>query len=108
MHCHSFHNSATTQLFCLFSSQWRGCVEGPITPGTSSESILEEHADDGHHCQSAVSNLGRKLFGLLRRITGSQHLEAIVTWSSGFVIREAAAEFTEAEVGSNLSPTKTR
>ena len=36
-------------------------VVGPITPGRASQSILKEHADDGHHGQASVGKLGIKL-----------------------------------------------
>ena len=65
---------------------------------------LEEHADDGHHGQAAVCKLGRQLFGLLSRVRGGQHLEAVVARSSALVIIEAAAELHEAEVRGNLCP----
>ena len=65
---------------------------------------LEEHTDDRHHREAAVCQLGRELFGLLSRIRGGQHLEAIVTGSSALVVIESTAELYEAKVRGNLRP----
>jgi len=43
------------------AAQRRVSVQGPVTPGRASEAVLEEHSDDGHHGQTSVRQLGRKL-----------------------------------------------
>jgi len=47
------------------SPQRRVRVEGPITPSRSSQTILEKHADDGHHRQAAVVDLCQQALLLL-------------------------------------------
>mmetsp|Transcript_75768 Transcript_75768/g.120049 ORF Transcript_75768/g.120049 Transcript_75768/m.120049 type:complete len:371 (+) Transcript_75768:498-1610(+) len=42
----------------LKGPQRRVGVKGPVTPSLSCQTILEEHADDCHHCQSSVRQLG--------------------------------------------------
>ena len=69
-----------------------------------SRSCLEEHADDGHHGEAAVGELGRQLLGFLSRVGGGQHLEAIVAGGAGLVVIEATAELHESEVRGNLRP----
>ena len=69
-------------------------------------SHLEEHSDDGHHCQPAVRQLGRQLFGFLRGVAGGQDLEAKVACcgrrASGLVLGNLA----EGHVGKDLSPAR--
>ena len=72
---------------------------------TDHAECLEEHADDGHHGQAAVCKLGRQLFGLLSRVRGGQHLEAVVAQSSALVVIEAAAELHEVEVRRQSVPS---
>jgi len=52
----------------LKGTQGRCCVQGPITPCRSSESILEEHTNDCHHRKATIGNLCAQLFGLLLSI----------------------------------------
>jgi len=86
-------------------TQRRSSVIGPVTPGASGQAILKEHADDRHHGQSAVGQLGRQLLGLLLGIRRSQHLEAVVTRGAALVVIEATAELDKAKVRSDLSPS---
>ena len=56
---------------------------------------LEKHPDDGHHRKSSVSKLRRKLFRLLSRVAGGQHLESEITccsWCSGRLVLRNLAE----------------
>ena len=69
-------------------------------------SVLEKHADDSHHGQSAVRELCRQLLRLLLSIGGSQHCEAVVTGGAGLVVIEATAELDKAEVRSDLGPSR--
>merc|ERR1712061_468096 len=42
-----------------FESSERGTsVQIPIAPSATREAILEEHADDGHHSEATIGNLG--------------------------------------------------
>mmetsp|Transcript_81182 Transcript_81182/g.205187 ORF Transcript_81182/g.205187 Transcript_81182/m.205187 type:complete len:289 (-) Transcript_81182:343-1209(-) len=78
-----------TQLV-LKGSQRRVCVESPISIRGSSQSILEEHSHDRHHCQAAIRQLSVQLPGLGCRVRGREHLEAkvaISTWSAGRLVR---------------------
>ena len=50
-----------------------------ITRKLTCQAILEEHADDGHHCQTAVRDLGGELLLQLSWVAGGQDLEAEVT-----------------------------
>jgi len=45
----------------LEGTQRRVSVEIPVTPGRSSEAILVEHTNDGHHGQAAVGDLSVQL-----------------------------------------------
>ena len=67
--------------------------------------VLEEHANDSHHRETSVCQLGRQLFRLLSRVAGRQDLEAEVArcgWGAGrLVLRNLA----EGHVGKNLTPT---
>mmetsp|Transcript_22408 Transcript_22408/g.46186 ORF Transcript_22408/g.46186 Transcript_22408/m.46186 type:complete len:391 (+) Transcript_22408:530-1702(+) len=40
-------------------------VKGPVAPGLSCQSVLEEHANDRHHRQASIGNLCRELLLLL-------------------------------------------
>mmetsp|Transcript_67777 Transcript_67777/g.147635 ORF Transcript_67777/g.147635 Transcript_67777/m.147635 type:complete len:223 (+) Transcript_67777:318-986(+) len=75
------HGSFGTKL-TLEGTEGNMRVESPIAPGAASEAILEGHADDGHHCQTAISALGIVLLDLLRWVAG-QHLEGEVSCGNG-------------------------
>ena len=66
---------------------------------------LEEHSDDGHHCKSAVCQLGRKFFGFLLRVGRSQDLETKVSRRSRCARRLILGNLAECHVGQDLSPT---
>merc|ERR550519_2029990 len=59
---------------------------GGWTPSSSCETILEEHADDCHHREAAIRNLGRQFVLLLLWISTCQNLEAEVTRSLAAVV----------------------
>merc|ERR1719436_2290407 len=92
----------------LEGPQRRPRVQGPVTPGRARKTILEEHADDGHHCQAAIRDLSAELLRLLLRVRRGEHLPAVVAWSATLVILEAAAELAEAEVRNDLRPAQGR
>merc|ERR1719261_2168866 len=83
-------------------------VQRPIAPCRASEPVLEEHPDDGHHCQPAICYLGCELLLFLRWVTGRENLEPEVplrTWGPwGLVLRELA----EGAVCQDLPPTGQR
>jgi hypothetical protein len=85
-------------------AQRRGSVEGPVTPGGASQTVLEEHAHDGGHGQSAIGNLRAELPGLLLWVSRSQHLEAIVAGSAALIVFEASRKFDKAKVSHDLDP----
>ena len=66
---------------------------------------LEEHSDDGHHCKSAVCQLGRKFFGFLLRVGRGQDLETKVSRRSRCARRLILGNLAECHVGQDLSPT---
>jgi len=88
----------------LESTQRGRSVQGPVTPGGASESILEEHADDGHHGKTTVGDLGSKLLLLLRWVGRSQHLEVEVASSRRGASRLVLGELAERRVGKDLRP----
>ena len=75
------------------------------THDTCEQANLEEHSDDGHHCQSSVGQLRRKFFGLLSRVAGGQDLEAEVARCGCGASRLILGNLAECHVGKNLSPT---
>ena len=74
------------------------------THDTCDLSHLEEHSDDGHHCQPSVRQLRRKFFGLLSRVAGGQDLEAEVA-RCGCGASRLILGNPECHVGKDLSPT---
>merc|ERR1719471_1613639 len=59
------------------SSQRRGSVQRPVSPGRTSEAILEEHAYDGNHRQSAVVQLSQQTLLFLDWV-----LDAFAEWQA--------------------------
>merc|ERR1719499_1881010 len=77
------------------SAQRRVSVERPVAPCGAREPILVEHADDGHHGQPAVGDLGVELptLGVThghRAAVGDAKdtCVRVVTWSTHGVVRE--------------------
>merc|ERR1719373_818571 len=51
-------NVAWPQAACISSAERGLGVERPIAPGGAGEAVLEEHADDSHHSEAPVGDLG--------------------------------------------------
>ena len=76
----------------------------PVSRDLRDLSGLKEHADDGHHRQSAVGELRRELLGFLSRVRGRQHLEAEVTRRSRSASRLVLRHLAEGHVCQDLCP----
>jgi hypothetical protein len=60
--------------FVLEGAERRCCAECPITPGTASQTVLEEHADDRHHSRLSFDNTAASFF---RFAAGSEEFETL-------------------------------
>ena len=67
--------------------------------------VLEEHADDRHHCKAAVRQLCVQFFCLLRRIRCCQDLESKVSCCSRSSSRLILGNLAEGHVCQDLSPS---
>ena len=66
--------------------------------------LLEEHAHDGNHGQTAVGKLRRELALLDLRVIRREHLPSEVTCSSRSSRRLVLGHLAEGHVGRNLAP----
>mmetsp|Transcript_108785 Transcript_108785/g.152075 ORF Transcript_108785/g.152075 Transcript_108785/m.152075 type:complete len:222 (-) Transcript_108785:6-671(-) len=101
--CKLLSNSGHCNGVC-YSTQRRRSVVGPIAPCTSSEAILKEHANDGHHRQSSVCQLCIELCFLDLRISRCDELPSKVTSCSRSSSRLVLGNFAEGHVCRDLSP----
>mmetsp|Transcript_55511 Transcript_55511/g.88121 ORF Transcript_55511/g.88121 Transcript_55511/m.88121 type:complete len:222 (+) Transcript_55511:216-881(+) len=82
---------------CRLSAQRRISVVGPITPCRAGQTILKEHTDNGHHCQTSVCKfsiqLGFLCHGVRDLAQEGRKSNAIVARSSrhGGILHEAQA-----------------
>ena len=65
---------------------------------------LEEHPDDGHHCQAAVCQLRIEFLSFLSWVGRSQDLEAKVSSGGRCSSRLILGNLAERHVGQDLSP----
>ena len=79
-------------------------VVGPVTPCGASESILEEHSDDGHHRQASVGQLcvelfraqGRVLHGVAKaQVSQTKVALAVVAWLGRLLVGNNLQESCE-------------
>jgi len=91
----------------LKSSQGRVSVVCPIPPCRSCESILEEHANDGHHRKSAICNLCVQPASLgLRVVCGEQwRFPSHISWCVFDVCIVVGLDFREPGICNHLNPT---
>ena len=81
-------------------------VAGPVAPRGAGESVLEEEANNAHHGQAAVGNLGVQLLLLDLRVVRGDHLPAEVA-----IIRRSArdlllGDLAEGHVRQDLRPAR--
>jgi len=95
----------------LEGPQGRARVGGPVAPGAASEAILEEHADDGHHCEPAVGYFCAQL-GLPRcRIVGCEQRRPPphVSWLTYLALALAVpGQLSKRAIGDDLAPPRRR
>ena len=65
---------------------------------------LEEHPDDGHHCQAAVCQLRIEFLSFLSWVGRSQDLESKVSSGGRCSSRLILGNLAEGHVGQDLSP----
>merc|ERR550532_829185 len=102
------HRGLHTKLV-LESSQGRCCVLCPVTPCRTSETVLEEHADNRSHSKATIREFCIQPFRFqLRVISGKQRgLEAGLPGDRA-VLAVAVGVLTVKAIGHNLGPTSSR
>merc|ERR1712217_674246 len=93
-----------------FGPQRRVRVLRPITPCRAGEAVLKEHANDGHHRETAVRDLGiQALLRDLRIVARQQRRFETASTRGGlpFLVKTNTVLAEEA-VGKDLEPAKTR
>ena len=89
----------------LECAERRCCVECPTThPGTAGRTVLEEHTDDGNHCEAAVHRLHGQLLLLLGRIRRGQDLEDKVALRGRCARGLVHGDLAESHVLEDLAP----
>eukprot|EP00438_Fugacium_kawagutii_P032776 Skav204666 [mRNA] locus=scaffold607:109415:121802:+ [translate_table: standard] len=85
-------------------------VQGPVAPSFAGQTVLEEHADDGHHCQSSVGDFAGQLLlpapfrGLHVAVGNAQISRVLEVTRSALGIIRVLKELHGASEGHDLSP----
>jgi len=95
-------------------AQWRCSVVRPVTPCLACQPFLEEHADDGHHCEAAIVQLCKQALFLLLGISDgraarkSECAETLVVACELCRGRLQVSNLDEAHERHHLNPSQVR